>query len=103
MTKRFGFLGGCRVTVKDGYLEVVGAALNERASVPLAAVETAVAQRANVRHGVTSLNQPSVVLFGKGAELGRANLAVGRLRAAQQCARWINDYLAATAASRGTG
>lgn len=103
-TKRFGFLGGCRVTVKDGYLEVVGAVFNERASAPVSAIEVAVAQKANVRHGLTSMNQPCVVLVGRGAELGRAALATGRMRAAQQAARWINAYLASIrAAAPGTG
>jgi hypothetical protein len=103
--KRFGVIGGCKVRIDDdGYLEVTGAPLNDRVRVPLRSVRTAVARREQARaYGGRSEQRPVVVLVGEGVELGRAVLSAGQLRMAEQCAKWINEYLAATGARRGRG
>ena len=83
----------CKVAIADGYIEIKGAALHARARVPLSAVEFAVAQRSVVQRGTMSRSMPQLVLFGRGAELGRAELRQGSLRAAEQAAEWINAQL----------
>jgi hypothetical protein len=97
--KSFGFLGGCTVKIGGGYIEIKGVAMSARARVPIAAVEFAVAQRAVT--GTAVVGQTQLVLFGRGAELGRADLALGKRKAGEQAAEWINAYLARDRAARG--
>lgn len=107
--KRFGWVGpgSVRVHIKDGYIEVAGAAMSDRVRAPLAAVEHAVARRDSVPSGRGSRHAPVIVLIGKGAELGRAVVGQGPgpglMRRAEEVAEWINAYLRATAGSPGTG
>lgn len=92
--KSFGFLGGCKVKVEDGYIEVRGAALGARARVPVDAVEIALVRRPS--SGTATTGQMQLALMGQGTELGHADLPLGKRKAAEQAAQWINDLLRST-------
>lgn len=90
--KKFGgLLGGCKVKIEKGIIEVTGAPMNARARLPIDMVDVAVVQRSTM--GTPVANQPQLVLIGKGAELGHADLPLGRRKAAEEAADWINDLL----------
>ena len=86
-----GILGGCKVKIEKGIIEIRGAAMNARARVPLDMVDVAVVQRSTL--GTPVANQPQLVLIGRGAELGHADLPLGRRKAAEEAADWINEIL----------
>jgi len=86
-----GLLGGCKVKIEKGYLEIKGAAMNARARVPIEMVDLAVMQRSTM--GTPVANQPQLVLIGRGAELGHADLPLGRRKAGEEAADWINGIL----------
>ncbi len=89
--RSFGFMGGYKVKIEKGYIEVKGAPMNARARVPLEMVELAVVQRSTV--GAAVAGQPQLVLIGRGAELGHADLPLGKRKAGEEAAEWINDLL----------
>jgi hypothetical protein len=91
VSKSFGFLGGCKVKIAKGYIEVTGAPMNARARVPIEMVEFAVVQRSTMGTPVTG--QPQLVLIGRGTEVGHADLPLGKRKAGEQAAEWINDLL----------
>jgi len=86
-----GLLGGCKVKIEKGIIEVKGAAMNARARVPIESVDVAVVQRSTL--GTPVANQPQLVLIGRGAELGHADLPLGRRKAGEEAADWINGIL----------
>lgn len=86
-----GILGGCKVKIEKGIIEVKGAAMNARARVPVDMVDLAVMQRSTM--GTPVANQPQLVLIGRGAELGHADLPIGRRKAGEEAADWINEIL----------
>jgi uncharacterized protein YbdZ (MbtH family) len=92
--RKFG-LWGCSAEFKDGWLIVKGVDFGARARVPIQQVEFATTQRSIVqrRLGRPSVRPPQVILYGHGAELGHADLAIGNRRRAEKCAAWINQKL----------
>jgi hypothetical protein len=85
--RSFGLTGGCNVKFDNGYIELKGALMSARARVPIEAVEYAVVQQ----FGIGTM--PRLVLVGRGGPVGHADLPVGRKRAGEQAAEWINDLL----------
>ncbi len=85
VSKSFGALGGCKVKIENGYIEVKGLPLKTNARVPIEAVEVALVRRTRL--------QPQLVLIGRGAELGHTDLDLGHMKGAERAAEWINDLL----------
>lgn len=90
--KSFGLMGGCKVKIENGYIEIKGAPMNARAKIPIEAVEYAVVQRAMSGTAVKG-GLPQLVLFGHGNELGHADLPMLKRKAGEQAAEWINELL----------
>jgi hypothetical protein len=91
LEKTFGLFGGCKVKIDKGYIEIKGSPMGARARVPIDAVEFAVVQRST--QGTPVSGQAQLVLIGAGAELGHADLPLGKRKAGEQAAEWINGVV----------